>query len=80
MHGMMMLSLNAKQDLEAREWAQRTIASDSTDASAYYVIGVADWMLAFPDYQKARKAAGMQPQDPGIIPMQGCASSFGRSI
>ena len=68
LHGMMIVGMDARQFAEAKEWAQKTIASDSTDASAYYVTGVADWNLAFGDYMKARKSAGMQPQDPGIIP------------
>jgi tetratricopeptide (TPR) repeat protein len=76
LHGMMMVSVNAGKFPEAKEWAQKTIASDATDASAYYVIGVADWTLAFFDYQKVRKAAGMKPEDPGIIPDAGLREQF----
>jgi TonB family protein len=72
----MIVAAACKQYSEAYEWAQKAIAADSSDASAYYTSGVADWTMAFPDYMKARKAAGMQPQDPGIIPDAGLRAEF----
>lgn len=68
LHGMMLLLANARQFPESYQWAQKTIQSDSSDAVAYYTVGFLSWAMAFPDYQKARQAAGMKPPDPGIIP------------
>ncbi len=68
LHGMMTLSLYSKQFTEAYAWTQKAIQADSTDAAAYYTAGFIDWSLTYPDYMRARQAAGMQPQDPGIIP------------
>lgn len=75
LHGMMITAADVRNWKEAIEWAQKTILADSTDAGAYYTIGVADWSLTYPDYMKARQAAGMLPQDPGIIPDSGLRAS-----
>ena len=68
---MMVLSVDSKQFGEAREWAQKAIAADSTDPAGYYTAGVVDWLETYPDYAGARTAAGMKPQDAGIIPDAG---------
>ena len=68
LHGMMTLTLYAKQFSEAQKWTQKAIAADSTDAEAYYTAGFIAWCVTYPDYMTARQAAGMQPYDSGIIP------------
>ena len=68
---MMVLTTNTRQFAEAREWAQKAIQADSSDADAYYTIGFLDWATAYPDYSKARVAAGMRMEDSGIIPDAG---------
>ena len=53
---------------EAHDWALKAIQADATDKFAYYTAGFLDWSMTYPDYAGARAAAGMKPQDPGIIP------------
>jgi bla regulator protein blaR1 len=67
-HGMMLLNANSKQFAEAHDWALKAIQADATDKGAYYTAAFVDWSMTYPDYAKARLAAGMKPQDPGIIP------------
>jgi TonB family protein len=71
LQGLMLLDTNAKQFAGAREWALKAIQADPKDKGAYYTIGFIDWALTYPDYGRARQAAGMQPQDSGIIPDAG---------
>ena len=66
--GMMMLLVNTKQFADAHDWALKAIQVDASDKTAYYTAGFVDWSLTYPDYAAARKAAGMQPADPGNIP------------
>jgi TonB family protein len=68
LQGLMLIDTNAKQFASAREWALKAIQADATDKAAYYTIGFIDWSLTYPDYASARLAAGMKPQDSGIIP------------
>ena len=68
---MMILAANTRQFAEAHQWAQKAIQADSTLTDAYYTAGFLDWSMTYPDYAGARMAAGMQPQDPGIIPDAG---------
>jgi TonB family protein len=71
LQGLMTLDTNTKQFDSARTWALKAIQADATDKGAYYTIGFIDWVLTYPDYAAARRAAGMQPQDSGIIPDAG---------
>ena len=64
----MILNTNSKQFAEAHEWALKAIQADATDKGAYYTAAFVDWAMTYPDYAQARQAAGMKPQDPGIIP------------
>lgn len=66
--GMLALLTNTKQFAEAHDWALKAIQADATDKFAYYTAGFLDWAMSYPDYASARQAAGMKPQDPGIIP------------
>ena len=68
LQGMMILSTNSKQFADAHEWALKAIQADATDKGAYYTAAFVDWAMTYPDYGKARQAAGMKPWDPGIIP------------
>jgi TonB family protein len=67
----MMVDVNTKQFASARDWALKAIQADATSKGAYYTVGFIDWALTYPDYASARLAAGMKPQDPGIIPDAG---------
>jgi TonB family protein len=66
--GMLILLTYTKQFAEAHDWALKSIQADPTDKFAYYTAGFLDWVMSYPDYVSARAAAGMKPQDLGIIP------------
>ena len=68
LQGLMLLDTNTKQFDEARTWALKAIQADPANKGAYYTLGFVDWATTYPDYAGARQAAGMKPQDPGIIP------------
>ena len=65
---LMVLASNTQQFQEAHDWAQKLIEADPGSAAAYYTIGFVDWSMAYPPYMSARAAAGMRPEDPGMIP------------
>ena len=66
MHGMMAIAMNAKELNDAREWALKLIQSDATDKTAYYTVGVLDWAMVFPEFQRAKQAAGGKLEDYSI--------------
>ena len=66
--GLLILSVSTKHFPEARTLAMRAIQANPSDKVAYYTAGFLDWSDTYPDYARARLAAGMKPQDPGIIP------------
>jgi TonB family protein len=68
LQGLMLVDTNSKRFADARGWAQKAIQADATNKGAYYTLGFLDWATTYPDYASARLAAGMKPQDPGIIP------------
>ncbi len=65
---LMVLATNTQQFQEAHEWAQKLMEADPEATAAYYTTGFVDWSLAYPPYMRARAAAGMRPEDPGMIP------------
>ncbi|HXB71404.1 MAG TPA: TonB family protein [Candidatus Acidoferrales bacterium] len=69
--GLLGLAVNTSQFGEAHDWAMKAIQADPKDKGAYYTAAFVDWRLVYPDYANARTAAGMKPQDPGIIPDAG---------
>jgi TonB family protein len=76
LEGLMTIAVNAKQFGEARDWALKAIQADPKDKGAYYTAAFIDWAEVYPEYARARQAAGMKPQDPGIIPDAGARKSF----
>lgn len=79
MRGMMALDTHTKKFAEARDWALRVIQADPAGKNApaaYYTAAFADWVTAYPAYAGVRQAAGMNPQDPGIIPDEGLRQNF----
>ena len=66
--GLLALAVNTQQFGEARDWAMKAIQADPQDKGAYYTAAFMDWVTVYPDYARARQAAGMKPRDPGIIP------------
>jgi tetratricopeptide (TPR) repeat protein len=61
------LYLNQKRWSDAREWYQRLIAANPTNADAYYSLGFIAWSEWYPAYQQARTKLGMRPETPGPI-------------
>jgi TonB family protein len=61
-------ALNRRDFTEAHKQARKAADADPTNKVALYMVGFSDWSLSYPDYAAAHVAAGMQPQDPGIIP------------
>lgn len=68
LEGLIVLSVNTKAFADAHKWSMEAIQADPTSKDAYYTIGFIDWATTYPDYAAARRAAGMRPEDPGIIP------------
>jgi tetratricopeptide (TPR) repeat protein len=66
MQGMIAIGMETRQLRQAREWAERLIQSDSNDKTGYYSAGVLDWAMVFPDFQKAKMAAGGRVEDYAI--------------
>lgn len=62
------LQLNRKNFDEALLWYGKVIAADPSNADAYYTLGFVAWSKWYPEYAKARKAAGLTPEAPGPIP------------
>jgi tetratricopeptide (TPR) repeat protein len=66
--GLLTIANNTRQNAEAHDWALKLIAVDPTGKEGYYTAAFVDWATVYPEYARARTAAGMQMQDPGIIP------------
>jgi TonB family protein len=62
------LNLNAKKWDEARYWYKTMVNADPSDAIAYYSLGFIVWSQWYPEYGKARTAAGLRPETPGPLP------------
>ena len=61
------LTLNQKKFDDALGWYAKLIAIDPNNADAYYTLGFVAWSKWYPEYAKARKDAGMRPEDPGPL-------------
>jgi tetratricopeptide (TPR) repeat protein len=61
------LKLNQKKWDEAEQWFQKVVAVEPNNADAYYSMGFIAWSRWYPEYGKARAAAGMKQEDPGPI-------------
>jgi len=64
--GLIAIAMDGKQFGEAREWAERLTVVEPNDKTAWYTMGVLDWVMVFPEYQRARQAAGARQQDYAI--------------
>jgi TonB family protein len=62
------LNLNAKKWDEARNWYKALLNTDSADVTAYYSLGFIVWAQWYPEYTKARAAAGLRQETPGPLP------------
>jgi beta-lactamase regulating signal transducer with metallopeptidase domain/cell division septation protein DedD len=66
MQGAMVVAIDTKQMREAREWALKLIQLDPKDKTAYYTAGFLDWAIVYPEFQRAKQAAGGRPDDYSI--------------
>ena len=73
--GMTALAIDAKQFREAHEWAQKLKTIDPNDKTAWYTIGVLDWTIVYPEYLRAKQAAGGK-QEEYRIPDAGARDSL----
>ena len=53
-----LLDVNMRQPQEARDLALRLIQADPLNKNGYYLVGVADWGMAYQATEKARQATG----------------------
>jgi beta-lactamase regulating signal transducer with metallopeptidase domain len=53
-----LLDVNRRQPQEARDLALRLIQADPLNKNGYYLVGVADWGMAYQATEKARQASG----------------------
>ena len=67
MLGIIKIAVEGKHTSEARDWAMKLIQADPADKVGYYTVGVMDWASAFPEFQKAKQAAGIRIEE-YIIP------------
>ena len=58
LRGMMAVAMDTKQFGEAHDWVLKLIELDPKDKTAYYTAGVLDWALVYPEYLRAKQAAG----------------------
>ena len=63
MQGLMSLALERRQFDEARGWVVRLIQLAPGEKGTYYTAAVLDWMSVFPEFQRAKQAAGARPED-----------------
>jgi beta-lactamase regulating signal transducer with metallopeptidase domain len=61
--GMTALAIDGKQFREAREWAEKLAGVDPNDKTAWYTMGLLDWAIVFPEYQRAKQATGGKPEE-----------------
>jgi len=61
------LYLNQGKWDEAKQWYEKLIAVDPTNADAYYSLGFIAWSQCYPELGKAKAALGMKQEDPGPI-------------
>jgi tetratricopeptide (TPR) repeat protein len=58
MHGLMGIAINSRRPAEALELARKLMEWDASDPIAPYTAGVAQWMIVYPEYAKAKVATG----------------------
>jgi beta-lactamase regulating signal transducer with metallopeptidase domain len=64
--GMSTIAVDRKQFRKAREWTEKLAAADPNDKTAWYTLGLLDWAMVFPEFQRVRQAAGARAEDYAI--------------
>lgn len=65
--GVLSLLIDQKDMNAAREWALKLSSIDANDPNVWYTLGLLDWAIAFPDFQKAKQASGAKQEDYRIL-------------
>src|SRR6185295_7207804 len=45
------------------DWALKLIQLDAKDVAGYYTVGVLEWATAYPEFTRAKQAAGVKPEE-----------------
>ena len=61
--GMVVVNMHLGRTREAHQYAVRLTQMDPKNATGLYLAGVVDWMIAYPEFVRARDAAGGKPED-----------------
>ncbi len=64
--GMLALLIDQKQMTAARDFASKLAAIEPNDSNVWYTAGVVEWAIAYPDFQRAKQAAGARQEDYSI--------------
>jgi len=72
--GIASLYLNIENFDKAKEYQNKVLAVDSTDATAEYTIGVIDWTVAYKNAIPVRQSLGMQDNGDPIKDKKACAA------
>ena len=72
--GIASLYLNTQQFDKAKEYQNKVLALDPTDASAEYTIGVIDWTLAYKNSIPVRQSFGLHDDGTPIKDKKACAA------
>lgn len=51
---------------ETRELVARLLARNPENKNAYYTLGMLDWMLSYPEIERAKRSLGIPPQEPRV--------------
>lgn len=72
--GIAALYLNTQKFDQAKEYQNKVIAVDPSDAEAYYTIGVIDWTLAYKNAIPVRQSLGLHDNGDPIKDKKACAA------
>lgn len=72
--GIASLYLNTQQFDKAKEYQNKVLAVDPTDASAQYTIGVIDWTIAYKSAIPVRQSFGLQDNGAPIKDKKACSA------
>jgi TonB family protein len=62
------LQMNAKRWDDASASYRKLLTVNPNDAAAYYSLAYITWAQWYPEYSRARQAAGLRPESPGPLP------------
>ncbi len=63
LEGMVTIGMQTRKPAEARDYATRLANLDPRDKTGLYTLGVTNWAVVFPEFQRAKEKAGARPED-----------------